>query len=150
MKFFTQNNILHIIYSKKDISTNKFLDIQYIAKLYENIDSVKTFIGFNFPSSFIPNDSFLSSYKHQVDYVIVYKDGDKKTKHHELCHANFFLYDDYKNKVYELWNSLSKKSKYNITQMLLRMNYNNNQETIIDEFQAYYYTEKPNFFGKLL
>ena len=33
--------------------------------------------------------------------------------------------------------------------MLLKMKYKNEREILIDEFQAYYYTEKPNFFGKV-
>ena len=29
------------------------------------------------------------------------------------------------------------------------MKYKNEREILIDEFQAYYYTEKSNFFGKI-
>ena len=41
-------------------------------------------------------------------------------------------------------------SKQYILDMLLRMKYRNDIDILIDEFQAYYYTENPNFFGKIV
>ena len=42
-----------------------------------------------------------------------------------------------------------KDLKMGIVDMLLKMKYKNDNKILIDEFQAYYYTEKSNFFGKL-
>ena len=47
-------------------------------------------------------------------------------------------------------NLSDERMKKNITDMLLRMKYRNDEEILIDEFQAYYYSEKSNFFGKIL
>lgn len=44
---------------------------------------------------------------------------------------------------------IDKIIKKKVIDMLLRMKYKNDLEILIDEFQAYYFTEKSNFFGKI-
>ena len=149
MKFNIIDRVLHIIYNQKDIKSYELQNIREIATIYENTN-VSSFIGYNFPINFVPSTSFLYKYNKYVDYIIVYKDGDVKTKEHELCHARFYMDKDYKESIYLLWNSIKDTSKQYILDMLLRMKYRNDIDILIDEFQAYYYTEKPNFFGKIV
>jgi hypothetical protein len=54
----------------------------------------------------------------------------------------------FQREVKELWESFSASFQKRTTQQLLKMNYPNNPDILLDEFQAYYFTEKPNFFGK--
>jgi hypothetical protein len=150
MKYHIDQRILHIIYKQKEIKCKEFQNICEISKLYEGIDDVSFFIGFNFPMKIVPKENDLYKYIEEVDYVIVYKHGDIKTKNHELCHAKYFTDKNYKDSADALWNSLTNVSKKNIIDMLIRMKYKNNMDILIDEFQAYYYTEKSNFFGKNL
>ena len=148
MKFQIVDRVLHIIYIQKDKTSNDFKNICQISEIYEGVKT-SSFIGFNFPMKIVPSNNSLYKYKKDADYVIVYKNGDKHTKMHELCHAKFYINKEYKESVYSLWNSLTKLSKKNIINMLLKMKYKNEREILIDEFQAYYYTEKSNFFGKV-
>ena len=148
MKYHIENRILHIIYCKKDRNSKEFINICEVSKIYEGTDT-HLFVGFNFPMDIVPLKNQLYRYKNDVDYIIVYKKGDRQTKMHELYHAKFYIDNEYKKSVYKLWNSITKSSKENIINMLLRMKYKNNKDILIDEFQAYYNTEKPNFFGKI-
>jgi hypothetical protein len=54
----------------------------------------------------------------------------------------------FQQEVKELWGSFSPSFQERVTQQLIKMNYPNNPDILLDEFQAYYFTEKPNFFGK--
>jgi hypothetical protein len=144
LEFNVKDKVLHIIYDfKKDITR----EIIEIANSYEG--EMNNRIGFNFPMSFVKKikpKSLLLSYK--ADYVIVYKKGDIQTKKHELQHVLYALDEIFKCNVVLLWNSFTEDYRKNVIQILLNMNYPNNFEILLDEFQAYYYTEKPNFFGK--
>ena len=82
MKFNIIDRVLHIIYNQKDIKSYELQNIREIATIYENTN-VSSFIGYNFPINFVPSTSFLYKYNKYVDYIIVYKDGDVKTKEHE-------------------------------------------------------------------
>jgi hypothetical protein len=99
MKFNIIDRVLHIIYNQKDIKSQELENIREIASIYENTN-VSSFIGYNFPIKFVPSTSFLYKYNKHVDYIIVYKDGDVKTKEHELCHARFYMDKDYKESIY--------------------------------------------------
>lgn len=83
--------------------------------------------------------------KHNVKYIIAFIVGDVQTKKHELQHAKFYIDDEYRQHIYKLWNNMDKKIQSHIVAFLQRLGYSN--EVIIDEFQAYYMTEKDNFFG---
>lgn len=138
-----KDKILHIIYKDKQDITREIIEI---ANFYEG--EINNRVGFNFPMSFVkkinPKSRLLI---HEADYVIVYKKGDILTKKHELQHAFYALDKIFREKVLLLWNSFPQYYRENVIKTLLRMNYPNNFEILLDEFQAYYYTEKPNFFG---
>lgn len=149
MKYFIDEKILHIIYTNKDYNTIDFINVCELSKKYEKTDN-SSFIGFNFPTSIVDKNNKLYNYINNAKYIIVYKKGDKQTKLHELYHAKFYLDKNYKESIYSLWSSITDKSQNNIINMLLKMKYKNDIEILIDEFQAYYNTEKPNFFGKII
>ena len=149
MSIKVEESVLHIEYKKMD-------DIPvYVKKISDQYEGeIKDRIGFNFPMEFVEkNDKkvygdMIKKYG-DIKYVIVYKKGDVLTKKHELCHAKYALDKDYKNKVLLLWDSLGKKYKDGVLKMLKNMNYPDNMDILIDEFQAYFYTEKSGFFGKM-
>lgn len=150
MKYQIEDRILHIIFEQKERNGKEFQNIYNISKLYEAAEiSTVAIAGFNFPMKYVPKGNPLYIYYNQVDYVISYKNGDRHTKLHELQHAKYYLDQEYKKSVQELWESIQESSKKMIIDMLLRMKYANNMDILIDEFQAYYYTEKANFFGKI-
>lgn len=84
------------------------------------------------------------SYK-DIKYIVVYKKGDIITKKHELQHAKYYLDENFRKEVANLWDSFNNKFKKRALEMLKKMNYPDH--VIMDEFQAYYFTEKPNFFA---
>jgi hypothetical protein len=139
------DNIIHIIY-KNNIPNY----IEDIANLYEG--DISNRVGVNFPISILEkykgHKGKLLQYS-EAKYVIVYKKGDKMTKEHELMHAKYYIDDEYKKKVKEFWYDINESSRKKIILMLKKMGYPENTEILIDEFQAYYYTEKKNFFGKI-
>lgn len=144
LEFIVKDEILHIIYEVKQDITREIIEI---ANSYEG--EMNNRVGFNFPMTFVKKINpkcRLLTYK--ADYVIVYKKGDILTKKHELQHAFYALDKTFKANVFSLWNSFSDDYRENVIATLLRMKYPNNFEILLDEFQAYYYTEKPNFFGK--
>lgn len=140
------DNILHVIYNN-DIPH----DINCIADIYEG--KIPDRIGINFPMNVVDKYTGYSKLKEynkdKCEYVIVYKKGDKLTKNHELMHAKYYMDDKYKENVKKMWVNMDSKNKENVKKMLKKMGYpEDNEEILIDEFQAYYYTEKPNFFGR--
>ena len=141
MEFTIQKRVLHIIYKNVEDIPSYLIEI---ADKYEG--HVRNRIGFNFPSSFASSCQALKKYK--CDYVIVYRKSDILTKKHELYHAKYFMDKDHKRQVQEKWNSLDEKYKKNVLNLLQKMNYPDNMDILLDEFQAYYFTEKKNFFGK--
>lgn len=83
--------------------------------------------------------------KQEVQYIIAYINGDIQTKKHELQHAKFHIDIQYRQTIYDKWNSLNMKTQNHIVSFLKRLGYPD--DVLIDEFQAYYMTEKQNFFG---
>jgi len=142
MLYETRQNILHVAYLDKERDSSDFKNLIDLADIYEG--SIKNRIGFNFPMKIVPPSNLLRKYK--ADYVIVYKQKDIQTKKHELRHAMFFLDKEYRDSVEKLWNSITDVSKQKILTLLKKMNYPDDQKILLDEFQAYYYTEKQNFF----
>jgi hypothetical protein len=156
-KDFTEYNckddVLHIIY-RKTIPTY----INDIADLYEG--KIDNRIGINFPVDIVKkwksinkkNEKYsINEYIDNTKYVVVYKKGDKLTKDHEMLHARYYMDKEYKENIREIWDNMNKESKKKVSIMLKKMGYpDDNEEILIDEFQAYYYTEKDNFFGKNL
>lgn len=137
------DNILHIIYTDKIPD-----DLIKIADIYEG--KIENRIGINFPINIVDEykgETQIKKYEN-IKYVIVYKKGDKITKDHELMHAKYYIDEEYKDKIKKMWRDMEDKNKDKIKKMLKKMGYPNNEDILIDEFQAYYYTEKKNFFGK--
>lgn len=145
MDYLIKDKILHITYNKKEDILKEIIEI---ANVYEG--EIRDRIGFNFPISFIkkhyPKSKLLS---YNAEYIIVYQKKDIQTKKHELQHALYALNESFRSEVLSLWNSFPLSYQQKINSLLLKMNYPNNSEILLDEFQAYYFTEKPNFFGKL-
>jgi hypothetical protein len=80
-----------------------------------------------------------------VKYIISFIKGDVHTKNHELQHAKYYCDEKYRQYVNGLWDNMDAKKRAYIVQFLEKLGYSN--EVIVDEFQAYYMTEKRNFFG---
>lgn len=79
-------------------------------------------------------------------YVVGCVAGDRLTKAHELRHARFFVDSSYKEYVFKIWyERLNDIQREHITGFLSRLGYP--KHVIVDEFQAYMFTEKSNFFG---
>jgi len=142
------DGVVHVIYGTI-IPTY----VEEIADMYEG--KIDNRIGINFPMSIVTKykgkgvDN-IKNFK-EGKYVVVYKKGDKLTKEHELMHAKYYMDDEYKRRVNDMWCSMRESSKVKIIEMLKKMGYpEDKEEILIDEFQAYYYTEKKNFFGKNL
>ncbi len=113
-----------------------------ISDKYEG--SIKNREGHNFNSDYIPDKGHeLSKYKSKCKYVIgIYNLNSIK---HELLHAKFALDEDYRNQIIREWNRLPNETRDHITKFLKKIGYGDN--VIIDEYQAYRYTEPRNFFG---
>jgi hypothetical protein len=137
------DNILHIVYIDKIPD-----EIIKIADIYEG--KIENRIGINFPMNIVDEykgETQIKKYE-SVKYVIVYKKGDKLTKEHELMHAKYYMDEKYKDKIKKMWKDMEDKNKDKVKKMLKKMGYPDNEDILMDEFQAYYYTEKANFFGK--
>jgi hypothetical protein len=100
--------------------------------------------GHNFTSNLIPDEGHeLSKFKLKCKYVIgIY---NLNSLRHELMHAKFALDDGYRKKILYEWYNLPKETRTRITIFLKKIGYRDN--VIIDEYQAYRYTEAKNFFG---
>ncbi len=140
MKVQITNSVLILRF--KDVkSMNKLLDP--ISNEYEGI--LHNRIGHNFPSKFIPqNHKILSQYKSKCEYVIGV--AHMSNIKHELLHAKFYSDSEYREKIENEWaNILTDKQRILITQFLKKNGYSD--KVIIDEYQAYRYSEPNNFFG---
>jgi len=143
MKIVVEHQILHIIYKDINEIPKHIMDL---CNAYEG--EIKQRIGFNFPMTFVKKtDPKSDLLKYETDYVIVYKKGDISTKKHELQHARYHMDSEYKKQVHTLWASFTESHKNQILLQLKKMKYPDNMDILMDEFQAYYFTEKSNFFG---
>jgi hypothetical protein len=139
------DHIIHIIYDKY----NEIKELEPIAEKYEG--KINGRYGFNFPFNIIKSINIKSKLVdkiikyNQALYVIVYKKGDIMTKKHELQHAKYYVDNEFRESVKKLWDSFDCKYKTKIILMLQKMGYP--EHVMIDEFQAYHFTEKPNFFN---
>ena len=69
-------------------------------------------------------------------------------KKKELESLKYYMDEKYKENVNKIWKNMKESSKKKVIDMLKKMGYPEEENILIDEFQAYYYTEKKNFFGK--
>jgi hypothetical protein len=134
-------NVLVLKFKNRDKMNSSLSNISNLVDGELNLSR----IGHNFPKSVIPKQNiFFTALKHlKFEYVIAF--ADKNSLSHELCHARFFLDRDYREKQISLFNSLSEKQKKVVVEFLKKLGYDDS--VIVDEFQAYYHTEKKNFFG---
>lgn len=149
MNILVSERILHLIITNEKKCQNEMKTIREIASEYEG--DIKNRIGFNFPFKNIKNitkNKLFQPYVFLVDYVIVYKKGDVLTKKHELLHAKYFMDESYRKDIKKLWNNLDTLFQKTVLEMLKKMNYGENMNLLMDEFQAYYFSEQANFFGK--
>lgn len=112
-----------------------------ISNLYEG--TIVRREGHNFPSKFIPDKHDLGKYKNKCQYVVgVYKTSDLK---HELLHAKFYIDKSYRKSIEDEWQDIPEKKRKYLVDFLKRLGYSD--DVLIDEYQAYRYSEQPNFFG---
>jgi hypothetical protein len=146
MKWLIHRRILHGVYEKKEDIPE---EVNELATRYEG--AIPTRTGWNIPMAFarqhIQKDSLFRPYLEEADYIIVYPKNDIQTKKHELLHAVYAMNPSYRSQVTTLWESLTKKEQERIHAVLLHLHYPNDPAILLDEFQAYYYTEKSSFFG---
>ncbi len=134
-----ENKILIVRFKSKDFM-NQVLDS--LSNEYEGVLTNRQ--GHNFPSCYIPDKShLLSPYKSKCAYVIGMYNADGMA--HELLHAKYYMDLTYRNKIHKEWVELSDKHRTHITQFLKSMGYSD--KVLIDEYQAYRYSESANFFG---
>lgn len=114
-----------------------------ISKRYEQIETIAE--GYNFPASFVEKSDVIYDIvkKNKIEYVIGIYSG--KSFQHEKLHAKYFLDVEYKNKIDKEWEELDETKRNKIIIFLKKLGYCD--KVIIDEYQAYRYTEKDNFFG---
>lgn len=142
-----EGEILHVRYNDREGKSSKEIkDLECLASEYEG--NMKGRVGFNFPiAPKMKLPQWLQPHiNKEIKYLIAYKDGDVATKQHELQHAKYYLDTAFRAKVKEIWDSLSESVQSTISGMLIKMGYP--EHVMMDEFQAYLFTEKPNFFGK--
>jgi hypothetical protein len=105
--------------------------------------------GHNFPASYVTKSDKIYDFikANKIEYVIgVY---NFKSIQHEKLHAKYYLDENYKNKIDNEWQQLDERIRNHIIIFLKKLGYCD--KVLIDEYQAYRYTEKNNFFGvKLL
>ncbi len=146
MKWFIQERVLHGVYEKGELIPS---EVEALATQYEGAISKRT--GWNMPMSVIQQyaakGSSLRSYLGAADYVIVYRKNDIQTKKHELLHARYAMDPAHRAHVAQVWNALTKQEQEKVHDVLRRLDYPEDPVIQLDEFQAYYYTEKPSFFG---
>lgn len=135
------DNRLLIIRFKNKAAMNRALST--ISERYEGLTG--SLEGHNFPASYVQKGDSIYDVvqKHKIIYVIgVYHINSLD---HEKLHAKYYMDVTYKKKIDEEWNKLDDVKKDKIIQSLTKMGYCD--KVWIDEYQAYRYSEKANFFG---
>jgi hypothetical protein len=128
--------------------------ILIIATIYEGY--IKNRIGYNIPVDFIrkldkkhivfQDEELKQILKNKnILYIVVYRKNDYKTRDHELAHAKFHINSQYRNNIIQKWEALEKKEQIRIINKLLLLGYPNDNNILIDEWQAYL-TEDLNYF----
>lgn len=132
--------LLIIRFNKKSLMINS---LSKISKRYEELpENVE---GYNFPAKYVIKSDQIYNVitKNKIEYVIgIYNVNSIK---HEKLHAKYYLDQEYKNKINKEWDDLDETIKNKITVFLKKLGYCD--KVIIDEYQAYKYSEKKNFFG---
>lgn len=114
-----------------------------ISNRYEG--EMKNREGHNFPVEYIEESDDLYGYvrKNGIRYVIGVYNG--LSVRHEELHARYYLDEDYRRKIEREWEEMEEGKREYIMKFLGRLGYS--ERMMIDEYQAYRYSEKDNFFG---
>ncbi len=139
MRVQIKDEVLTLHFESNRNKMNDLLDP--ISNVYEGFLPNRE--GHNFPSSFIPKNHLLACYKEKCKYVIgIY---NSKSIKHELLHAKYYIDVEYRSRIHKEWEELSEKTRSHIQSFLRRLGYSD--RVMIDEYQAYRYSEAANFFG---
>lgn len=148
MEWTVKEGVLHGIYNtQKDLPK----EVLSLATVYEG--EIPGRVGWNIPFSFLRcqedvySKSLINTYGKIAEYLVVYSKNDIQTKKHELLHAKYAMDQNYRKKIHTLWESLIPDDKTRIRNVLCQLHYPDDPEIQLDEFQAYYYTERSSFFG---
>lgn len=114
-----------------------------ISQRYEQMEAVAE--GYNFPSESVEKTDEIYNFvkKNNIEYIIGVYSG--KSIQHERLHAKYYLDAEYKKKIDDEWEQMDAKKREKIMDFLKRLGYCD--KVIVDEYQAYRYSEKSNFFG---
>jgi len=139
MRIIIKNNILILNFQGNREKMNTLLDP--ISNRYEGFMANRE--GHNFPSYFIPENHILTPYKDKCVYVIgIY---NHRSIQHEMLHAKYYIDVDYREKIHKEWNSFHPLLQNHLICFLKKLGYS--EKVMIDEYQAYRYSEPDNFFG---
>jgi hypothetical protein len=136
----TDNRLLIIRFDNKIRMNNTLSTISF---RYEGL--LVNCEGHNFPAEFVEKSDEIYDFvkRNKIKYIIgIY---NSKSILHEKLHAKYYLDSDYRNKINKEWDQLETTKREHITKFLKRLGYCD--KVIIDEYQAYRYSEKPNFYG---
>ena len=135
-----KDNVLILNFKGNKVKMNELLDP--ISNAYEGPLANRE--GHNFPVDAIPvKHPQLGKYRSQCAYVIgIYS---TRSLNHELLHAKYYLDSSYRAKITAEWAALPEITQRHIFQFLRRLGYS--EDVLLDEYQAYRYTEPSNFFG---
>jgi len=114
-----------------------------ISQRYEQMEAVAE--GYNFPAEVVEKTDEIYDFvkKNKIEYIIGVYSG--KSIQHERLHAKYYLDEEYKKKIDDEWAEMDVKKREKIADFLKRLGYCD--KVIVDEYQAYRYSEKSNFFG---
>ena len=124
---------------------NKKLMNEELGKISYRYEGLSILDGHNFPANFINKTDRIYEFvkKNNIEYVIgIYKSDSLL---HEKLHAKYYFNKTYKQKIDLEWNNMEVSKKNKIITFLKNLGYND--KVLIDEYQAYRYGEKDNFFG---
>jgi mRNA-degrading endonuclease RelE of RelBE toxin-antitoxin system len=132
--------LLIIRFNDKSLMNNT---LSKISERYEGL--LVNAEGYNFPASYVTKSDKIYDFVrgNKIEYIIgVYNFNSIQ---HEKLHAKYYLDETYKNKINKEWKELDETIRNHITAFLKKLGYCD--KVLIDEYQAYRYTEKNNFFG---
>ena len=134
------NRLLILRFSDRTTMNNA---LSKISQRYEQMEAVAE--GYNFPAESVEKTDEIYNFvkKNKIEYIIgVYSE---KSIQHERLHAKYYLDSEYKKKIDDEWEEMDAKKREKIMDFLKRLGYCD--KVIVDEYQAYRYSEKSNFFG---
>jgi hypothetical protein len=124
---------------------NKKLMNEELDKISNRYEGLSNLEGYNFPASYIKKTDSIYDIvkKNNIEYVIGIYDSESFL--HEKLHAKYYFDKKYKQQIDNEWNNMDLNKKNKITNILKSLGYKD--KVLIDEYQAYKYGEKYNFFN---